>query len=118
MAGVAVEQHVGSLVGPSRELRIIPQIALQEQVDGLFQCAVALFQVTSQAGVQLSPPVCIYQDQPVQVGAELLVGCNLSVREQDGRGGHLDFPGGFAGNGIKDRLPDGAASVKILQAFF
>ena len=103
--------------GSGGEAWIVAEIALQEEVDGFFKGAMPFAHVAGEAGVELRAPVGFDEDEAVEGGAHVAMRGDFAIGEQDAGGGDADLRGGGSGDGVEDRLADGAARPEIAQDF-
>ncbi len=106
---IAVEADVGGFGGAFGEAGVVAEVAVEEDVDGFFEGASAFAQVAGEAGVELSSPVGVDEDEDIEQAAEFGMGGEFAVGEKDAVGRKGDFAGDAAVFRVEDGLENGPA---------
>ena len=116
-AGITVEDGMGGGIGAGGKPRIVAEIALQENIDGFFQGAVAFAQIAGEPDVELGAPVGFHENEAVEFGTHRFMRGDFAVGDQDAGGRDLDFLGNPAGWEIEDGLDNGVAAPESGERF-
>ena len=96
----AMDYERGGVRGAGREFGIIAEIALEKNRYRFFGRIAVIANIAGEAGFELGAPVGFDEDERVEQRAEIGVGGDFAVAEEDGAGGDGGRWTVFAGDGI------------------